>query len=325
MFEDTGAIRETECSNSIFQQPWWLDSLAPGRWGEVTIERHGRTVARLPYVVRGRGRWRMLTQPRFTQTLGPWIERSAAKPANALGDEMELLTSLEAGLPSADAFDQHFSPLMMNALPFYWAGYRLEVRYTYRLEGLASEAALWGGLRENVRREIRKARKRVEVRDDVGLDRFHAVWTKTFARQGLTAPRSLGEFARLDEACAARGARAMLFAVDDADRVHAVAYVVWDDRTAYYLLGGGDPELRTSGASSLLMWESIMRARAVTDVFDFEGSMVKGVERFFRAFGGRQVAYLAVSRKSPRAHAALALRAGWRSALSASTRRLGPW
>ncbi len=254
----------------------------------------------------------MLTQPRLTQTLGPWVERSDGKPAKALGEEMELLTSLEAALPAAEVFAQQFSPTMMNALPFYWAGYRLDVQYTYRLEGLGSEGELWAALRGNIRREIRKARKRVQLRDDLGLDQFHAVWTKTFERQGLAAPRSLSELARLDSACAAHGARAMLFAVDEADRVHAVAYLVWDDRTTYYLLGGGDPGLRTSGASSLLMWESIIRARGLTDVFDFEGSMVKPVERFFRAFGGRQVPYLRVSRASHRGRAMLAAHAGWR-------------
>ncbi len=155
-------------ANSIFQQPWWLDAVAPGRWGQAVVERDGRTVARLPYVVRGRGRWRMLTQPPLTQTLGPWVERSGAKPANALSDEMELLTALEAALPRAEAFLQHFSPTMLNALPFFWAGYGIEVRYTYRLDGLGSEEALWDGLRGNIRREIRKARKRVEVREDLG-------------------------------------------------------------------------------------------------------------------------------------------------------------
>lgn len=301
-----------ECANAVFQQPWWLEALAPNHWGEVRLERDGRTVARLPYVVRGRGRLRMLTQPRLTATLGPWVEPSGGKAANALSREMELLTSLEAELPTADVFTQNFAPTITNGLPFHWAGYRLEVQYTYRLEGLGSEQALWEGLRENIRRNIRKARKRVRVRDDLGLDRFYAVWTQTFARQGLAPPVSLAQIARLDSACAKRAARAMLFAVDEADRVHAVAYVVWDDRAAYYLLGGSDADLRASGAGSLLLWESIMRARERTDVFDFEGSMLKPVERFFRAFGGRQVAYLRVSRASRRGRAALAARAGWR-------------
>jgi CelD/BcsL family acetyltransferase involved in cellulose biosynthesis len=305
-------VPETAPANAIFQQPWWLDAVAPGRWGQAIVERDGRTVARLPYSVRGRGRWRMLTQPPLTQTLGPWVERSAAKPANALAEEMELLTALEAALPQAEAFLQHFSPTMLNALPFFWAGYRIEARYTYRLEDLGSEEALWDGLRGNIRREIRKARKRVQIRDDLGLDLFHSVWAKTFARQGLEPPHSLARLERLHAACAPRGASAMLFAQDEEDRVHAVTYVVWDEHAAYYLLGGSDPELRTSGAASMLMWEAIMRARRVTGTFDFEGSMVQPVERFFRAFGSRQAPYLRVSRATAAGRAALTVRAGWR-------------
>jgi Acetyltransferase (GNAT) domain len=163
-----------------------------------------------------------------------------------------------------------------------------------------------------VRREIRKARTRVEVRDDVDLDRFHAVCAKTFARQGLPVPATLLQLARLDAACAARGARLKLSAHDDADRIHAVAYVVWDTNAAFYLLGGADPALRTSGASSLLLWEALRRARDVTDVFDFEGSMLAPVERFFRGFGAVQTPYLRVSRSTQRAAAALALRSGLR-------------
>jgi hypothetical protein len=299
---------ETRCANAIFQQPWWLDAVAPGRWGAVTVERDGHVLARLPYALRGRSRLRILTMPPFTQTLGPWLERSTGGPARTLSDEMQLLAELEVGLPAAQAFLQHFSPTVMNALPFYWAGYRLELRYTYRLVGLHSPDDLWAGLRGNIRREIRKARRRLEVRDDLGLDRFHAVWTMTFARQEIDPASSLGQLERLDRACARRNARAMLFAQDAAGRVHGVLYVVWDRHAAFHLLSGADPELRTSGAGSLLMWEAIMRARAVTDVFDFEGSMLKPVERFFRAFGSRQTPYLRVSRATPAARAVLDLR-----------------
>jgi hypothetical protein len=318
--EPRPAAVPTGSANAIFQQPWWLDAVAPGRWGEATIERDGRSVARLPYVVRGRGRFRMLTMPPLTQTLGPWVERSTARAARALSDEMELLVALEAGLPRAEAFVQHFSPTMLNALPFYWAGYRLELRYTYRLEGLRDQEALWDGLRGNVRREIRKARRQVEIRDDLGLDRFYAIWSKTFARQGLQPSVSTAQLERLDAACRDRDARAMLFALDAANRVHAVMYIVWDRNAAFHLLGGADPEVRTSGASSLLMWEAIMRASAITDVFDFEGSMLKPVERFFRAFGSRQTPYLRVSRTSRRARAALAVRDGWRRVAARSAR-----
>ena len=312
---------ETECANAIFQQPWWLEAVAPGRWGEVTCLRDGRVVARLPYVIRGRPRLRLITQSSLTQTLGPWVEPTSAKPARAVAREHELLAELEAALPPARGFSQQFSPDILNALPFYWAGYRLGVRCTYRLEDLTSTEVLWEGLRDNVRREIRKARKRLHVVEGLGVDCFHRVLAKTYARQGLPTPHTLPQLERVHQACALRDAQAMLFAVDDADRVHAVAWAVWDRRAAYYLLAGGDPTLRTSGASSLLMWEAILRAREHTDVFDFHGSMVRPVERFVRGFGGRQTPYLSVTRLGSGVRLALAAR----SALQRIRRPGGRW
>jgi hypothetical protein len=292
----------------IFHQPWWLDAVSPGRWDAVTVERGGEIVARLPFVVRGSRRIRMLTQPRATPFLGPWVARSPdAKYAKALSDQTQLEAELESQLPPAVMFRQSFAPAMINALPFIWAGYRAQVAYTNRLEDLGSEQALWDGLSGNIRREIRKARKRVVVREDLGLDDFFEVWHETLTRQGRPAPNR-DRLARIDAACEARDARVRLFACDGADRVHAVAYVVWDAEAAYYLFGGSRPELRTSGAASLVLWEAIMRARRVTRVFDFEGSMLAPVDRFFRAFGGRQVPYLHVSRGRWFAEGALGLR-----------------
>jgi Acetyltransferase (GNAT) domain len=261
-------------------------------------------------VIRGRPRLRLLTQSSLTQTLGPWIEVSPAKPARALAHEHELLTELESNLPPAVAFSQQFSPSMLNALPFHWAGYRLEARYTYRLHGLRSSGDLWAGLRDNIRREIRKARKRVEVVDDLGIERFYDVLSKTYERQSIAIPHSLRELERLHAACVAHGAGAMLFARDDAGRVHAAVWVVWDRNGAYYLLAGAAPDLRTSGASSLLAWDAILRAGEHTDVFDFHGSMLQPVERFFRAFGAQQTPYLSVTRMSPALRLALSARSG---------------
>jgi lipid II:glycine glycyltransferase (peptidoglycan interpeptide bridge formation enzyme) len=266
-------------------------------------------VAALPFAVRGPRWFRVLSQPPLTPFLGPWIAREeGAKYGTSLGDQMELQAQLESRLPAAEAFHQNFSSSVINCMPFIWAGYRAEVRYTYLLDDLTSEQTLWNGLAGNIRREIRKAQRRLEVREATDVDRFYQVWAKTFERQGAAAP-DRARLERIDAACGQRDARLMLFACDEADQVHAVAYVVRDRRTAYYLMGGGDPVLRTSGASSLLIWEAIRRAHLFSQVFDFEGSMLRPVERFFRAFGGRQTPYVHVSRATRAGNAALAVRA----------------
>jgi hypothetical protein len=173
--------RSPRTNEPIFHQPWWLDAVAPGRWDAATVERGGRTVAALPFVVRGPRRLRVLSQPPLTPFLGPWIaQEDGAKYDTRLRDQMELHALLEAKLPAAAAFRQNFSTSMMNCLPFIWAGYRVEVRYTYLLEDLGSEQALWAGLAGNIRREVRKAQRRLEIRETADVDRFHQVWTKTF-------------------------------------------------------------------------------------------------------------------------------------------------
>src|SRR5690606_36644286 len=81
----------------------------------------------------------------------------------------------------------------------------------------------------------------------------------------------------------------LLEARDENDQVHAVALFVRDKNTTYYLFGASDPEYKNSGAMSLLMWDAIKRSSKITNQFNFEGSMIEDIERFFRGFGARQV------------------------------------
>jgi CelD/BcsL family acetyltransferase involved in cellulose biosynthesis len=147
---------------------------------------------------------------------------------------------------------------------------------------------------------VRKAQNLVAIDPDPDLEEVLAVNDLTFARQGLRAPYSRDYVRAMEAACAPRGASLKLTAVDAAGRIHAGLYLVWDAGAAHGLILAGDPELRQSGAGSLLMWEAIRRAAAVTRSFDFGGSMIESVETFFRNFGTRQVPYHQLTRMSRR-------------------------
>ena len=47
---------------------------------------------------------------------------------------------------------------------------------------------------------------------------------------------------------------------------------------------------------SLCMWHAIRFAASVSSRFDFEGSMLEPIERFFRSFGAQQLPYFKVTR-----------------------------
>jgi lipid II:glycine glycyltransferase (peptidoglycan interpeptide bridge formation enzyme) len=68
----------------------------------------------------------------------------------------------------------------------------------------------------------------------------------------------------------------------------------------YYLFGGMDEAYGDSGAKSLLFWKAINMASEKNLTFNFEGSMIPGVERFFRSFGGELTpVYYIYKRKFP--------------------------
>lgn len=298
------------CTNVLFDEPWWLDAVAPGGWDEVTVSQGGKVIARLPYFPeRSRRGIVVLSQPPLTQTLGPCVKTSSQKETTRLSEEKELIGSLISQLPRCDLFSQNCAPNVTNVLPFYWNGFALSVHYTYCINCDGQTGVVWDGLTKECRNTVRKAQKSVTVvTDGLTIERFYDVISQTWARQGQSPPFPREILFRLDEACTKRMARRMLHAEDAEGNIHAVAYLVWDRRRAYYLLGGAYPRLRSSGAQSLLVWEAISFAQQVSDAFDFEGSMNERIEPFFRGFGAHQQLLLHISRMSRRMSAITAVK-----------------
>lgn len=286
--------------NSVFQKEWWLDAVAPGKWAAVVVKRGNEVVARLPYSMEKRYGLTILAQPPLTPALGPWLQIPDAKPAKQLSRQKMLIWELLEMLPKYDLFNQGFHSSITNWLPFYWKGFEQTTRYTYVLRDLSDLNKIWGSFSGHTRRNIRKAQGRVIVKTNFEIDRFLDLNEKTFRRQGKALPYSREFVRRLDSACVNQKARRIFYAEDSSGQVHAAIYILWDEQSAYYLMGGEDPELRNSEASSLLMWQAIQFASTVTKQFDFEGSMIQPIERFFRGFGTQQVPYSFITGTSRR-------------------------
>ncbi|MGD9526936.1 GNAT family N-acetyltransferase [Pseudonocardia sp.] len=303
-----------DAAHTPFEQPWWLEAVAPGRWGQAVVERQGEVVARLPYVRKHKLGLTVLTQAPLTRFVGPWLRPSEGKYEKRLGVERELMGELIEALPPHDAYRGNFAPAVTNWLPFYWAGFQATVRYTYRIDDLSDPDRLWSELGGNVRSRVKRAAKGVVVGIDMesgeALEEVLRINRRLFERQGLGVPFDDDLGRRLDAACRARGAREIVTATDAQGRVQSALYLVRDATTTYVLYGGTDPEFRSSGVNSLVVWEAIRLACETSQHFDFLGSMIEPVERVNRSFGARQVPYFFVTRQNPRARALFAARRG---------------
>jgi len=58
---------------------------------------------------------------------------------------------------------------------------------------------------------------------------------------------------------------------------------------------GSDPQWRSEGSIPLMIWHAIQRFNGSHQTFDFEGSMIPTIEKFFRSFGGTMTKYSRLS------------------------------
>ncbi len=282
---------KNETKMPIFFKDWWLDTLCgEEKWDVACVfNKNNEIIAALPYMKKGSNR---IGMPPFTQSMGPYIvEPEDIKYTNKIGNQVKYMDELIEQLPKISYFNQRFHYNINNWLPFYWHNFKQTTRYTYILPDLSDIDAIHAGLRENVRRNLKKAGKEeIKVTPSEEIDSLSAI---------LSANHILkkGEdklLRRIYKSCSQHECGRIFAATDKNNELHAMIYLVWDDNQAYYLIGGSIPKYKRSSAMTLLIWESIKFAATITKSFNFEGSMIRPIERFFRAFGAIQTPYFQV-------------------------------
>lgn len=284
-----------EESIPLFIKDWWLDAVCGQQGWDVVLSLSGETIkAAWPFQKVKKVGFTLLNMPSLTSNWGPWINYpSDQKYASRLSSEHQIIAELIKQLPVFDYFNQRFRYTVANGLPFYWKDFSLTTRYTYVLENLAASDELWNNLNSSTRSQIRKAEKNLRVSESEDILSLYQFTSANFARQKSKVPYSLAFISSLYAACTAKSCGKLFVALDENNQVQASLFLVWDNQSAYYLAGGTKADA-TGGAFSLLMWHAIQFAGSVTQRFDFEGSMLEPVERFFRTFGSTQVPYLQV-------------------------------
>ncbi len=282
----------------LFMQPWYLDAVCEGgQWDAVVVEKGGKIAAVLPYFLKQKLAWKYVTMPQLCKQMGPYL----LPEYRNLKWEMRLYEALIAQLPTGlAAFEQNFNYSVLNWLPFYWEGFKQTTLYSYVLPLEVPEEQLFKNIEKNYRQKIRAAEARLSIGHDLPLSDLHRLVGLSFERQGMEPPIGKAFLQQLYTALSDHHCCKLFFATDPINgQVHSAALLIWDQHTAYYLMSGDDPSLRSSGAAVLLKWAAICYAKKELGVplFDFEGSMLKGVEQGRRDFGAQQRPYFRVRRE----------------------------
>ena len=292
------AFIEASPQGAVFLYHGYMRIVSPG-WKCLIVKEGDCWKAVLPFADSTRMGLRRSLQPRFAQYWGVCFAPTDRRGYHKISHQKAIL---ELMIPAVSEFRQivwNFSPACSYVLPFYWAGFRLNNRYTYQIHLEREEAELLSDMAPTTRRYIRKGAN-LSVSESFDTTAFLSLFARQKAHQHEIISSHVEEHIRLKalvEYLCEKGKGKLILVKNSEGQVLAGGLFGFANQTCTYLLGTYDPDQANRSAMPLMMWHMIRHSKQQgLNVFDFEGSMMKGVERFFRRMGGQPVPYLRIEK-----------------------------
>lgn len=235
--------------------------------------------------------------PPFTPHIGLVVDAKSKNVAKALSENKKViavvadyLDSLSTGVVSC-AFPSWASDMQ----PLIWKKFKVIPAYTYHSDLTSSETELEERMAAEHRNLLKKAIKDgLKCSLTADYSQVKSLVLKTFDRKEKGVDQKmldaiLSNFANVSNSFA--------YVAEENGKPIAAAFCIFDKKRAYYMLSGYDPAAKHGGAGIMCVWNCILHAKQLgLLVFDFEGSMLPEVERYFRGFGPAQIPYYTVNK-----------------------------
>lgn len=272
---------------TVFHYSWWLEATGSkfkilGYWDE-----KGNLIGGIPLPFKKKAGLTLYHSPRLTPYLGPIFDLSSTdKNIGRISIMRECGEELARAIQGFDLLSYSAGAAAPDLQGFLWAGFRVDLTYTFRIEaGTTVEQAFQQVTRTHRQKLNKRAEFTIETGDDVSM--LARLSRHTFERQGIACPYDEKYLQRLWQEASKRGRSILYTAHDLKGRAAAALLVVKDHRTTYQIVSGSDLAVSGQAAGSMLTWRAISDALNSGLTFDFEGSRIRGVEQYYRRWGGQ--------------------------------------
>lgn len=207
--------------------------------------------------------------------------------------------SVEATRLAPDYTLVSFTPDIQDLRQLIWAGYKVDVGYTYILDLSQGLDEIWRGFNQSRRYRIKKAQAmKIDVKATDRGDLVFDMIAERYNQQGLRLPLISGSYLNDLKKLFPNNIRFML--VESNGEVVGSEAVINHNGTHMEWLGG----VRNEGnipVNEYLTWESIKKCKSSgVSKIDFLGANKEGIATFKSQFGGSLATYFTAKKKSIR-------------------------
>ncbi len=278
----------TSPHSTMFHQSWWLKKTKYNFSILAVLDRKkGRLIAGIPLPSYAKFGFRLIRNPPLTPYLGPVFdienEKNISQKTTIMRKTGELLAT---SMAQFDSFHERIGTNCADMQGFLWAGFRVEGHYTYIFPSHLTSEDILAQMHSKHRRELTKAeRKGMIVEKSQDIDSFLEINAMTYERQKTTASYGNDLVRSLWSVAKSRKQADLYMAKTENGAWTDGVLCFKDNKRAYLVLAAGNPEYRGSGGGNLVLWKAIEDVIGAGLMFDFEGSAIRGVEKYYRRWG----------------------------------------
>ncbi len=287
-YQEWNKFVEISPEGSIFSKSWYLNALDV-EYQILTIKEKNIIKAG---IVLAKNEINTYSNPIFDKYLGILFEPNSNNLQKYISHKYKSMNLISKELKKYISFDYYFHPNFNNWIPLSWSNFTQQTRYTYRIDNSLSFEEIEKNFHSKLKNDIKNAIKNsIKIKYNIPFEEFWDIINKTYLRQGSKAPFSKEKLENFINRLIEKNAFFSMGAYDKDNKAIAVLGIIYEKKSSYLLLNGIDIKRQIRGSNALIIKESIKYFHNKCDFYDFEGSMLPGVEEFYRKFGGELTSY----------------------------------
>lgn len=287
----------------IFSSPWWLDSVCgEDSWDVILVKDSNNVIkASFPFYIQNTLLGNRITMPVLTQKLGTYIlyDYDDLSITKKIGYENEINQVIIDALPKVGSINISFNQDNKNWLQYFWNGFMQKTNYSYKIHDIKNKETI-NNLYKNIKKykkyDINKLKEFFIFKYDLSFDAFYKYFENAINDRYDSVSIPKDKLRNLVFSIKENKQGDIFYVTDRSDNICATSLTVWDNDSAYYLMSMRDSKNKTTGSTEFMVYNIIEYVSMFANSFDFEGSMMKGVEKSYRYYGSNMTEYYNISK-----------------------------
>ncbi len=243
------------------------------------------------------GKWGMksLITPPYSPHIGLFEINPERNPSKQIGRQKKIMAAIGDYLRTGPYFyyKLDFAPEFRDMQSLVWSGIQVNVRYTYRIDLTQETEKIIANFDPKIKNLLSKSqREGHSYTNEFALTDSIQMIKKNLSDKPSMHPEYLGKILNF----LSKDSTSLWANVIQKDKVGAVAVCAIDKDCVYYLFGSVNRNLNDNSMQTAALYHVIFTSKKKGfKTFDFEGSGMPSIEKFFRSFGGTLTPYFCIT------------------------------